>query len=733
MGGLFALLNCLFALLTSGLFVIRCSANKCIFMDRQKIEQADRDLGALEECALQAGEQIDAAVLTQLQQVDFSALQALYGGLQCPSDAKMKTLFASNYDIAHEHGFLSSGYHAERGRKTLELKEDPCCLLADSFQHLDDRRLQMCRILKNFFAENPWLIFAFSNVKSSSNPFRNHDWAKGLDMNVATDSFMDEVVTFLRDQSLDKMREGASDGDLLMFQGLICNIDLVRVKPPCVPEEVFQQTVADGIIGHLDRAGFLKDFYIYLFLKQKGIIPVLEKIQQTREVLRAILDSDVLVSVPFDETGAIGGSLPVPDDIVPILEKAVVELGLNPDVFTMQGIAKILDTNGVSRINAGTSIDFSGEKGSVLLSEVAEARTLVAPDLIEGVPMDSTFPVSQRARLGHEYMYKWILGSPEGEDGNRARVVKFCFSEKPFEEYRASEISLNTPLFEANALKDLAGIKGVPRCLSSGEMVVPRNKLLAKDLYGGSRYNNPQGTTFSPDQQIHMWHIVTELMKGAPAETFINHKLPVQRIVKIMMKTLGIFSEIHARGYVHGDVSGGNILIDEANDDDCGLCDFGGTVKVNPEMRTPLITFPYVPIHYFSNGLPSTSYHGVSVHQGPPASKDKFKGCCPERDLYGLGILFYQMLGKKIDIERYFDSPDYSFCIAREIQKALDDLPSSLSSSLQSTQSLVVANEISRIITKMLNPKKNECYHSAQEIIDDLMVILPHVAPPAED
>ncbi|HLO27516.1 MAG TPA: protein kinase [Anaerolineales bacterium] len=126
-------------------------------------------------------------------------------------------------------------------------------------------------------------------------------------------------------------------------------------------------------------------------------------------------------------------------------------------------------------------------------------------------------------------------------------------------------------------------------------------------------------------------YLISEYVQGQPLSDLMNHPLPWQKAINILLPLTNALLYAHSRGIIHRDLKPDNIVIN--TDDQPILSDFS-LMRIIEDEETRDFTGTNV-------GLGSPAY--ISPEQGQGLSVD-FRS-----DIYSLGVIFFEMVtGKKL-------------------------------------------------------------------------------------
>jgi serine/threonine-protein kinase len=127
--------------------------------------------------------------------------------------------------------------------------------------------------------------------------------------------------------------------------------------------------------------------------------------------------------------------------------------------------------------------------------------------------------------------------------------------------------------------------------------------------------------------------------------------LPLERVVDILMQTLGVLAAAHDQGIIHRDLKPENIMILRRQDDEGTVRD---TVKVC-DFGIAKITDPAPQVEKKGNIIPSAKLTTQGIVVGTPEymSPEQGKGekLDPRSDLYSVGVILYQLLTGRVPFD----------------------------------------------------------------------------------
>jgi serine/threonine protein kinase len=171
-------------------------------------------------------------------------------------------------------------------------------------------------------------------------------------------------------------------------------------------------------------------------------------------------------------------------------------------------------------------------------------------------------------------------------------------------------------------------------------------------------------------------YVVSELCEGGSARRLIAHaeELPVGLVLQVLLQTLHALGAAHTQGVVHRGLKPENLLLDRY-----------GNVKVSDFGFSRLVEADAAVIRQVYVGIGSVAYMAPELFTEPASVG-------PQADIYALGIIFYELLTRRLPGRR---SPMPSQH-AEKLPRAIDD-----------------------IFDKMTRDSRAERYASVDDILDD--------------
>lgn len=207
-----------------------------------------------------------------------------------------------------------------------------------------------------------------------------------------------------------------------------------------------------------------------------------------------------------------------------------------------------------------------------------------------------------------------------------------------------------------------------------------------------SKLNIP-GTVkiYEADEVEGLQYIVMEYIKGKSLQSLLSEgrHFTTEETLSIIYNICEVLKKVHDTGIIYRDLKPGNIIIDDQNNKEIKLIDFGLS-----QMRE----FDY---------REASQIIGTLYYMSPEQS-GIIKRVIDERsDLYSLGVIFYQMVTNRLP----FYGDNINSLVHQHAVKIPED-PRNYNSSL--------SDIIVRIILKLLKKEPEERYQSAQGLQIDL-------------
>lgn len=234
------------------------------------------------------------------------------------------------------------------------------------------------------------------------------------------------------------------------------------------------------------------------------------------------------------------------------------------------------------------------------------------------------------------------------------------------------------------------------KVLSAGQVEPGFHKRFFQEAAILAKLKSPNTVTvFDYGRDEDIYFIAMELVSGEPLDRVLDNAgaLPVPRALGIAQQVCRSLREAHAQGIVHRDLKPGNIVLTQGGDDEeiVKVLDFGLAKRVNRASEdTQRDTVPGSPRYMAPEVIRQQSIDGRS-------------------DMYGLGVLLYQMLTGVVPFER--DSP-------MEILVAhLQEPPPPMR---EVSPAIEVPEAVERIVMRCLAKLPDDRYASMQELLDAL-------------
>ena len=236
--------------------------------------------------------------------------------------------------------------------------------------------------------------------------------------------------------------------------------------------------------------------------------------------------------------------------------------------------------------------------------------------------------------------------------------------------YRARQIALNREV----ALKEIRDLFGF---FSEDQ----RNEIVRRFTDVVRAWGNLAHPNILPIHDVNIWveypNVVTELAPNGSARRLINdaEEIPVELAFKYLLQTLHALRAAHAQRVYHRGLKPEQLLIDAY-----------GNVKVSDFGFTRIIERDHAVIRQVYVGMGNVAYMAPELYNEPMMAG-------PQGDIYALGIIFYELLTRKLPGRR---SP----------------MPSQINPSLP--------RGIDDIFDQMTRDAKNERYATVDDILDEI-------------
>ncbi|MEO6773545.1 MAG: serine/threonine-protein kinase [Kofleriaceae bacterium] len=236
--------------------------------------------------------------------------------------------------------------------------------------------------------------------------------------------------------------------------------------------------------------------------------------------------------------------------------------------------------------------------------------------------------------------------------------------------YRARQIALNREV----ALKEIRDLFGF---FSDDQ----RNEIVRRFTDVVRAWGNLAHPNILPIHDVNIWveypNVVTELAPNGSARRLINdaEDIPVELSFKYLLQTLHALRAAHAQRVYHRGLKPEQLLIDAY-----------GNVKVSDFGFTRIVERDHAVIRQIYVGMGNVAYMAPELYTDHMSAG-------PQGDIYALGIIFYELLTRKLPGRR---SP----------------MPSQINPSLP--------RGIDDIFDQMTRDAKNERYATVDDILDDI-------------
>ncbi len=236
--------------------------------------------------------------------------------------------------------------------------------------------------------------------------------------------------------------------------------------------------------------------------------------------------------------------------------------------------------------------------------------------------------------------------------------------------YRARQIALNREV----ALKEIRDLFGF---FSEDQ----RNEIVRRFTDVVRAWGNLAHPNILPIHDVNLWsefpNVVTELAPNGSARRLINdaEEIPVELVFKYLLQTLHALRAAHAQRVYHRGLKPEQLLIDAY-----------GNVKVSDFGFTRIVERDHAVIRQIYVGMGNVAYMAPELYSDPLISG-------PQGDIYALGIIFYELLTRKLPGRR---SP----------------MPSQINPSLP--------KGIDDIFDRMTRDSRAERYATVDDILDDI-------------
>src|SRR5262249_4752328 len=208
-----------------------------------------------------------------------------------------------------------------------------------------------------------------------------------------------------------------------------------------------------------------------------------------------------------------------------------------------------------------------------------------------------------------------------------------------------------------------------------------RNEIVRRFTDVVRAWGNLAHPNILPIHDVNLWtefpNVVTELAPNGSARRLITdaEEIPVELGFKYLLQTLHALRAAHAQRVFHRGLKPEQLLIDGY-----------GNVKVSDFGFTRIVERDHAVIRQIYVGMGNVAYLAPELYTDPMAAG-------PQGDIYALGIIFYELLTRKLPGRR---SP----------------MPSQINSALP--------HGIDDIFDKMTRDARNERYQTVDDILGDI-------------
>ena len=191
--------------------------------------------------------------------------------------------------------------------------------------------------------------------------------------------------------------------------------------------------------------------------------------------------------------------------------------------------------------------------------------------------------------------------------------------------YRARQVALNREV----ALKEVRDLFGF---FSEDQ----RNEIVRRFTDVVRAWGNLAHPNILPIHDVNLWteypNVVTELAPNGSARRLINdaEELPVEIVFKYLLQTLHALRAAHQQRVYHRGLKPEQLLIDGY-----------GNIKVSDFGFTRIVERDHAVIRQIYVGMGNVAYMAPELYTDPMAAG-------PQGDIYALGIIFYELLTRKL-------------------------------------------------------------------------------------
>lgn len=236
--------------------------------------------------------------------------------------------------------------------------------------------------------------------------------------------------------------------------------------------------------------------------------------------------------------------------------------------------------------------------------------------------------------------------------------------------YRARQVALNREV----AMKEVRDLFGF---FSEDQ----RNEIVKRFTDVVRAWGNLAHPNILPIHDVNIWsefpYLITELAANGSARRLINdaEEIPVDLSFRYLLQTLHALRAAHAQKVYHRGLKPEQLLIDAY-----------GNVKVSDFGFTRIVERDHAVIRQIYVGMGNVAYMAPELYTDPSAAG-------PQADIYALGIIFYELLTRKLPGRR---SP----------------MPSQINGTLP--------HGIDDIFDRMTRDSRDERYQTVEQILEDI-------------
>ena len=313
-----------------------------------------------------------------------------------------------------------------------------------------------------------------------------------------------------------------------------------------------------------------------------------------------------------------------------------------------------------------------GTQSGVLATGAVRTADVARPDRGEG-SMAAPLPRKEPKVSSSGGRPSAVVGgeiSPMTDGENRYEKLASIGSGGMGTVYRARQVALNREV----ALKEIRDLFGF---FSEDQ----RNEIVRRFTDVVRAWGNLAHPNILPIHDVNIWveypYVVTELAPNGSARRLINdaEEIPVELAFKYLLQTLHALRAGHAQKVYHRGLKPEQLLIDAY-----------GNTKVSDFGFTRIVERDHAVIRQIYVGMGNVAYMAPELYTDPLAAG-------PQGDIYALGIIFYELLTRKLPGRR---SP----------------MPSQINPALP--------HGIDDIFDRMTRDSRTERYATVDDILDDI-------------